>query len=99
MTAPIHGFSGADDYYARASSAPFLRFIEVPTLIVHAEDDPFMSPEVIPSEEELSERVTLELSARGGHVGFVSGSLLEPRYWLEERAPAFFSERFGDDGA
>lgn len=96
VTAPLHGFLGADDYYARSSSRPFLRHVARPTLILHAVDDPFMTPEVIPTTEELSPWVRLELSARGGHVGFVEGTNpLRPRYWLDARIPAFFAEALG----
>ena len=92
VTAPLHGFDGVDDYYQRCSSRQYLRGIRVPTLIIHARDDPFMSPEVIPDEAELSPSVTLELSDRGGHVGFVSGRWpWRPRYWLDERIPGFLS--------
>lgn len=73
VTAPLHGFTGADDYYARCSSRPFLAAIRVPTLILHARDDPFMYPETAPTPADLSPAVTLELTARGGHIGFVSG--------------------------
>ena len=86
LTAPLHGFSDAIDYYTRCSSRGFLHRITIPTLILHAEDDPFMRPSVVPRPEELAASVTLELSPWGGHVGFVSGN---GRYWLEERIPDF----------
>ena len=89
VTAPLHGFADVDDYYARASSLPFLKCIACPTLILHATDDPFMSPAVVPAAGELSEAVCLELSPQGGHVGFVGGGIGRPEYWLEERIPAF----------
>jgi len=88
LTAPLHGFVDASDYYTRCSSRSFLKTIRRPTLILHAADDPFMRPEVVPDASELSASVTLELSSGGGHVGFVSGP---GRYWLEERIPAFVS--------
>ena len=88
MTAPLHGFAGVDDYYDRCSSRQFLKNVRVPTLILHAIDDPFMSPDVIPTEAELSDQVTLELSQRGGHVGFISaGPKGQPQFWLESRIP------------
>lgn len=88
MTAPLHGFAGVDDYYDRCSSRQFLKKIRVPTLILHAVDDPFMSPDVIPTEAELSGQVTLALSAQGGHVGFISaGPRGQPQFWLESRIP------------
>jgi predicted alpha/beta-fold hydrolase len=86
ITAPLHGFRDVDDYYNRSSSKQFLRWIEIPTLILQAIDDPFLPASTLPSEDELSQSVTLELSEHGGHVGFISGSNpLLPRYWLEER--------------
>lgn len=96
LTAPLHGFAGVDDYYARASSGPFLKHVRVPTLIVQARDDPFMEPGVLPAEEELADSIRLELSAHGGHVGFVAaGRFGRPVYWLERRIPAFLRERLG----
>ena len=85
LTAPTHGFRNAADYYQRCSSRQFLKGIDKPTLIIHSQDDPFMTPNVIPSEDELSDQVTLELSEHGGHVGFIGGRLLRPQYWLEGR--------------
>lgn len=91
VTAPLNGFADAADYYARCSSRPFLRYIRVPTLILHAADDPFMHPDVVPQAGELAPCVRLELSAHGGHVGFVAGDRFSrPRYWLEDRIPRFF---------
>lgn len=85
LTAPLHGFRDANDYYARCSSRRYLKNITVPTLIIHASDDPLMTPVSVPREEELSPAVTLELSRQGGHVGFVNGSLLKPNMWLTGR--------------
>jgi predicted alpha/beta-fold hydrolase len=86
ITAPLHGFTGVDDYYARASSKQFLRDIQVPTLILQALDDPFLPAAALPRADELSPAVTLELSRHGGHVGFISGNNpLAPCYWLEQR--------------
>ncbi|MCY4154200.1 MAG: hydrolase [Gammaproteobacteria bacterium] len=91
VTAPLHGFAGADDYYTRSSSRQFLRSIDVPTLLLHARDDPFMTEAVIPAETELSEYVQLELVPRGGHIGFVGGRLPGYAvYWLERRIIEFF---------
>jgi predicted alpha/beta-fold hydrolase len=89
VTAKLHGFEGVEDYYRRSSSRQYLADIAAPTLIVHARDDPFMTPEVIPSSEELSPTTRLEVSRTGGHVGFVAGTPWRPRYWLEERTIAF----------
>ncbi len=89
-TAPLHGFDGARDYYARCSSRGFIKDIRVPTLILHAADDPFMTPDTVPRPDELSAAVRLELSRHGGHAGFVNGTWpWRPRYWLEQRISAY----------
>jgi hypothetical protein len=86
VTAPLHGFRDVHDYYARASCRQFLAGIAVPTLILHAEDDPFVPAHAIPNAAELSATVSLELAARGGHVGFITGAVPgRARYWLEPR--------------
>lgn len=83
-TAPLNGFRDAGDYYTRSECGAFLSAIRRPTLIVHAKDDPFMGPDILPRLEDLSPCVTLELPETGGHVGFVSaGRWGEPRFWLE----------------
>ncbi|WP_341502193.1 hydrolase [Gallaecimonas sp. GXIMD4217] len=92
FTAPLHGFRDVHDYYQRASSKPLLKDIRVPTLVLHALDDPFICPTAVPRDNEVSAAVHMELSRQGGHVGFVSGSAWRPRYWLEERIPAFLAE-------
>ncbi len=95
FTAPVHGFESADDYYIRASSGAVLGQIETPTLILHAADDPLMHAHVVPSAHELSSAVTLEVSDKGGHVGFVEGPPWRPRYWLEHRVPEWLNEVAG----
>ena len=85
LTAPLHGFKDANDYYTRCSSKPLLKNIKVPTLVVHSKDDPFMTPAVLPDESGLSPAVTFELTEHGGHVGFVDGPLLKPRRWVDQR--------------
>jgi predicted alpha/beta-fold hydrolase len=94
VTAPLNGFSGADEYYATCSSRRFLLGITAPTLIIHALDDPFVFRETVPEEAELGPGVLLELSPHGGHVGFVHGtSPRRARYWTDERIPAFLQDR------
>ena len=93
VTAPLHGFNGVDEYYSRSSCGPYLRDIRIPTLILHAKDDPFSSVEAIPTVDQLSPTTTLELSAHGGHVGFVHGPCPgREEYWLETRIPEFLSQ-------
>ncbi|MEQ8939276.1 MAG: hydrolase, partial [Gammaproteobacteria bacterium] len=72
----------------------FLKDITTPTLILHSKDDPFMSEQAIPREEELSESITLELTERGGHVGFVYGGIFKPRYWIEKSFEAFLTGHY-----
>ncbi len=86
ITAPLHGFSGKDEYYDRCSSVDFLADICRPTLIINALDDPFMTPEAVPGPEKLSDSVQIELSQHGGHVGFINGGLpWKPNYYLPNR--------------
>lgn len=92
FTAPLHGFQDVHDYYRRSSSRQFLKNIQVPTLILQAIDDPFTSSSAVPEAPELSDRVQLEISKHGGHVGFVYGNWpWKARYWLDERLVAFFN--------
>ena len=88
ITAPLNGFDGVDQYYRESSSRQYLASIAVPTHIIHSQDDPFFTPAIIPTDEELSESVVFELTTAGGHVGFVSGNNpLTPQFWLEQCIP------------
>ncbi|WP_414159293.1 hydrolase [Pseudomonas sp. BNK-45] len=92
VTAPLHGFADAQDYYRRASSRYFLGEIRTPTLIIQAADDPFVFRHSLPEARELSASTRFELQAKGGHVGFVGGSLKHPRYYLEQRIPQWLMD-------
>ena len=90
-TAPHGGFRDAADYYVRASSLPVIARIRVPTLIIHASDDPIIPSEPFsyPSIAD-NPNVLLVLTARGGHVGFVADAAKgEDRYWAENRVVEF----------
>ena len=90
VVAKLHGFLSAEDYYQQSSSRYYLSTIATPVLLIQAEDDPFMTPDVIPHVNELSTNVMMELTKGGGHVGFVTGlNPLCPIYWLEQRIPEF----------
>ena len=93
FTAPIHGFGSAEHYYQSCSSRQFLTHIEKPTLIIQSRDDPFMTAEVLPQPDELSDSVDLELSSHGGHVGFISENNLRPRPWLETRIHGYLNDQ------
>ena len=87
ITAPLHGYDGAHDYYNRCSARQYLPSIVTPTHILCASDDPFFTPAVLPAQNELAAGTTLEVSANGGHVGFLAR---EPgrRRWLDHRVAA-----------
>ena len=89
LTAAVHGFDGAEDYYARSSALGFLGRIAVPTLLLSAEDDPFLPPEVLEEVRRVAEVnrcLTVEFHPRGGHVGFVGGRVpWRPDYYAERR--------------
>lgn len=90
VTAPLHDFRDADDYYQRSSSKPFLKSIATPTLLLQAADDPFLEACGRPDATELAPCVQLVLSRHGGHVGFVNGRWPWcANYWLEHRIAAF----------
>jgi uncharacterized protein len=94
VTAPIHGFDSVDDYYTKSSCKQFIKHITTPTLILHSKDDPFMNKAALPVEDEISESVTLELTEKGGHVGFVYGNPFKEKYWYETRMVEFFRNVF-----
>ncbi|MDH5425956.1 MAG: hydrolase [Gammaproteobacteria bacterium] len=91
FTARVHGFGSAENYYKQSSARQYLQYITQPTLAIQSIDDPFMTADVIPEEKELGSGVTLEVSHYGGHVGFVSGSVFRPKYWLPERICEYLS--------
>ena len=91
VTAPLNGFTDAEDYYRRASSRYFLGEIRTPTLLIQAADDPFVFSHSLPQAQELSACTQFELQAKGGHVGFVDGSFRQPGYYLERRIPQWLA--------
>ncbi len=92
-TAPIFGFKNAKDYWAKASSKPYLSKIKKPTLLINAKDDPFLGDECYPIEEaKNSDYFHLEITKYGGHVGFVSSFIQKESNWLEERIIRFIKE-------
>ena len=74
LTAPLHGFADAADYYARSDARPFLARIRVPALLIQSRDDPIASPDAIPREQVASNpHLVAAFAPGGGHVGFVQG--------------------------
>lgn len=93
VTAPLHGYASAQDYYQKCSGMQFLKHITVPTLVLHALDDPFMNQGVVPTTQALSDKVAYEFSPRGGHVGFAQGMPWATTTWLGRRIVAFIDEQ------
>ena len=90
VTAPAFGFRNADDYYEKSSCASFLPRVRVPSLLIHADDDPFIPPDTYTDPVfEQNPHVKLLCTRRGGHVAFLSRG--RPRFWAEEQAVAFFA--------
>jgi hypothetical protein len=96
VTARLHGFDGAADYYGRSSSGQFLPRIRVPTLLVHAADDPFVPPDAIPHDTiAANPALVAALTEQGGHVGFIAGAPWKPEFWAEAEAARFVAEELG----
>ncbi len=95
ITAPLHGFMDGEDYYTQSSCRQYLKNICVPTLLLQSKDDPLVGNKSLPAHHEMPSRVRLELSEKGGHVGFVSGNFpWKSFYWLEHRVPLFLRNYF-----
>lgn len=98
VTAPLHGFRDAADYYARSSAAQFLSSVKVPTLLLNSRNDPFLPEQSLPDARAIPAAVTPELPRQGGHVGFVCGRFPGRIEWLPRRLLTFF-ERAAAVGA
>ncbi len=94
VTAPLHGFRDAADYYDRSSSMAFIDHVRVPTLLFSALDDPFVPPPVMALAEATARRgshVETEFTNSGGHVGWVEGALWPREYYMEKRVIEYLS--------
>jgi predicted alpha/beta-fold hydrolase len=95
VTAPVHGFRDADDYYSRSSSLGYLAHIRTPTLLLSARDDPFLPREVLNEVRDIARTnlsLHLEFVEHGGHVGFISGTLpWRPFYYAEWKVAEFLA--------
>jgi predicted alpha/beta-fold hydrolase len=95
VTAPVHGFVDAHDYYARSSSVHWLRKIARPALLLSSYDDPFLPPAVLDAvraQADENVNLTLEFTRRGGHVGFVAGQIpFRPSFYAERRVCDFLA--------
>jgi hypothetical protein len=95
LTAPLHGFAGAEDYYRRSSAGQFLAAITVPTLLIHSMDDPIAIAGSIPHEIiNANPNVATAFTVSGGHVGFVGGpGPWAPTFWAEKTGAEFLASR------
>ena len=92
ITARLHGFDSAEDYYQKSSAFSYIALIAKPCLIIHAKDDP-IAPSSMLSDVNISHQaVVLEMTERGGHVGYMAGSVFKPRYWLADRVISYFKQ-------
>ena len=89
-TAPMHGFSGCRDYYPRCEALPYLPKITRPTLLLNAQNDPFLPAEFLPNPQQVSRSVMLLQPEHGGHCGFVNGEGRGNIRWLPETVLSFF---------
>lgn len=88
ITAPLYGFSSATDYYRRASAGALLDRLELPTLILHAQDDPYVPGDIFMRLPLPSANVRIELARHGGHLGFVEQHKGLPHSWMIDRIMA-----------
>ncbi len=97
IIAPMHGFASAEDYYAKASCGPHLGAITVPTLCIHAQDDPIVPfDSLVPYIAQASERVEFIHQRHGGHLGFVEHLWPFPvTSWLSSEAVQFAKDCVG----
>jgi hypothetical protein len=98
-TAPLHGFSDADDYYAQSSALRYLDAIRVPTLLISSRDDPFLPAATLDEVARVVRGTVVHarLSPRGGHVGFVGGSPWAPVFWAERTAARWLADQLSAD--
>lgn len=93
-TAPLHGFRDAAHYYGSQSSKNFLASVRVPTLVIHAVDDPFVAEHAIERAAlAANPAFTAVITPHGGHVGFIAGTPWAPRFWAEAEAARFLAGR------
>jgi hypothetical protein len=90
VTAKLHGFIDADDYWRRVSAKPLLKSIAVPTLVINAKNDPFLPAWALPGPDDVSAAVVLEQPDGGGHVAFPSGPFPGNADWLPQRVLSHF---------
>ena len=89
VTGPLHGFEGAEHYYAKCSSGDYLNRISTPSLLIHSRNDPIVPGATLPRASMCSDKIEFTLTAAGGHVGFMSSSV---ENWLENTIYRYIHE-------
>lgn len=97
VTAPLHGYRNTEDYWHRASAIHILLDITIPTLVMNAQNDPFLPAQYLP--QKASSTVTLDFPEHGGHVGFVTGPFPGRIDWLPQRMLSFLLENSSSSAA
>ncbi len=92
VTARLHGYIDAEDYWRRVSAKPWLKSIRIPTLVLNARNDPFLPADALPTADQVSTAVTLEQPADGGHVAFPSAPFPGTMDWLPQHLLEFFAQ-------
>ena len=93
VTAPLHGYRDTDDYWTRASAKSGLIDVRVPTLVLNAQNDPFLPASALPTAAQVSSAVTRHFTQHGGHVGFSSGRFPGNGGWMPQRVFHFIDYR------
>jgi uncharacterized protein len=99
FTAPLHGFAGVDDYYARASARPHLQRVRVPALVLNAANDPFVPAQSLPAPGPIGPWLTVARPVHGGHVGFPAGGFPGHVHWMPRQVLGWLCEAAGIAGA
>jgi predicted alpha/beta-fold hydrolase len=97
FTAPHFGFKNAEDYYHRASAMRVVDRIRVPTLVIAAEDDPFVPPDMFEAPAlRNNPHITTVVTRHGGHCGFIGGAAsADDGYWAESSIVRFVAAHIG----
>ena len=91
VTAPVHGFKDAEDYYAKCSSRQFIPSIDVPSLLIHSKEDPLCPVDEMPLKNiKENPKIDYVITKEGGHVGFWS----KPQGWLNQTIMNYFLNKF-----
>ncbi|MEZ4721698.1 MAG: alpha/beta fold hydrolase [Flavobacteriales bacterium] len=88
-TAPFHGFKSAMDYYEKSSSKKFISEIRIPTLIINAQNDPFLPENCFVDVVEENPSIQLLTPKYGGHVGFAADFRMRKPFWHERKVVDF----------